>query len=187
MKKRRMDAWDAALTEAQRWEAYEKAKGVAWTAFADYAEAEYGVRPGKNAIYDWMAWMRREEGAHRLERAIAARKELKGLADAGSLDAQTADAYMALANDAILSGDPEKASRIVAAAVQINAASLRLAEQRQNAERLKLQAQTLALQREKFEAAEKRLNAATEAVQDDTLTEAERLAKIKAIFGLAKG
>ena len=184
MKKRRMDAWDSALTEAQRWEAYEKAKSVSWTAFSDWAAAEYGVRPGKNAIYDWMAWMRAQEGQHRLERAIAARKELKGLSDAGALDAQTADAYMALANDAILSGNPEKAARIVAAAVQINAASLRLAEQRQQAQRLKLQEQALALQREKFEAAEKRLNAATEAAQDTTLTEAERLAKIKTIFGL---
>lgn len=183
-RKRRHDAWDAALTEAQRWEAYEKAKGVAWTAFADYAAAEYGVRPGKNAIYDWLAYMRREEGAHRLERAIAARKELKGLADAGALDAQTADAYMALANDAILSGDPEKASRIVAAAVQIHAAGLRLQEQRLQRERLKLQEEQMRLNREKFEAAEKRLADAAQTAGDDTLTEAERLAKIKAIFGL---
>ncbi|MGN0885467.1 MAG: hypothetical protein ACI4RT_00565 [Candidatus Spyradenecus sp.] len=184
MKKRRMDAWDTSLTEAQRWEAYEKAKGVTWTAFADYLNAEYGIRPSKNAIYDWQAWMRREEGAHRLERAIAARKELKGLSDAGALDAQTADAYMALANDAILGGDPDKAAKIVAAAAQINAASLRIREQRLQADRLALQEQSLALQREKFEAAEKRLNAATEAAQDETLTEAERLAKIKTIFGL---
>ncbi len=183
-RKRRADSWDAALTEAQRWEAYEKAKGVAWTAFAQWLAEEHGVRPGKNAIYDWLAYMRRQEGAHRLERAIAARKELQGLAASAALDTQTADAYMALANDAILSGDPEKAARIVAAAVQINAASLRLAEQRQNAQRLALQEQALALQREKFEANERRLNAATEAAQDETLTESERLAKIRSIFGL---
>ena len=65
MKKRRMDAWDVALTEAQRWEAYEKAKGVAWTSFATWVEAEYGVRPGKNAIYDWLAYMRRHRGRPR--------------------------------------------------------------------------------------------------------------------------
>ena len=91
--------------------------------------------------------MRRQEGAHRLERAIAARQELKGLAAAAALDARTADAYMALANDAILSGDPDKAAKIVAAAVRINAASLRLQEQRQQAERLDLWRQSLALQR----------------------------------------
>lgn len=184
MKKRRHDAWDAPLTEAQRWEAYEKAKGLSWSAFAAWLEAEYALSPGKNAIYDWLAYMRTQEAAHRLERAIAARKELKGLSDAGALDAQTADAYMALANDAILGGDPDKAAKIVAAAAQINAASLRIREQRLQAERLALQEQSLALQREKFEAAEKRLNAAAEAAQDTTLTEAERLAKINAIFGL---
>lgn len=183
-RKRRADAWDTGLSEEERWSAYEKSKGLDWASFAKYLREEYGAEVGRTAIYDWQAWMRGQEGAHRLERAIAARRELKGLADAGALDAQTADAYMALANDAILSGDPEKAAKIVAAAVQINAASLRLAEQRQNAERLKLQERALELQREKFEAAEKRLNAATEAAQDATLTEAERLAKIRSIFGL---
>ncbi|HIV09756.1 MAG TPA: hypothetical protein IAC79_06560 [Candidatus Spyradenecus faecavium] len=185
MKKRRNDAWDAALTEAQRWEAYERSKGVPWPTFADWCAAEFGVRPGKNAIYDWQAWMRRQEGAHRLERAIAARQELKGLSDYAALDGRTADAYLALANDAILSGDPEKAAKIVAAAVQINAASLRLAEQRQQAERLDLQRQELALKRERFEAAERRLDAASGVAADETLSEAERLARIKAIFGLS--
>lgn len=183
-RKRRADAWDAPLSESQRWEAYEKSKGVTWTAFADFAEAEFGIRPSKNAIYAWQAHMRRQEGAHRLERAIAARQELRGLADTAALDAQTADAYMALANDAILSGDPEKATRIVTAAVQIHAASIRLQEQRQHAERLKLQARTLDLRREQFEAAERRLGAATQAAQDTSLSESERLAKIRAIFGL---
>ncbi|MGN0885995.1 MAG: hypothetical protein ACI4RT_03250 [Candidatus Spyradenecus sp.] len=184
MKKRRLDAWDAPLTEEQRWEAYEKSKGVTWTAFATWLEAEYGIRPSKNAIYDWQAWMRREEGAHRLERAIAARKELKGLSDAGALDAQTADAYMALANDAILGGDPDKAAKIVAAAAQINAASLRIREQRLQADRLALQEQSLALQREKFEAAEKRLNEAKAVLTNERLTPEEREARYREIFGM---
>lgn len=183
-RKRRSDSWDAALSEADRWEAYEKSKGVTWAAFAAYLKEEYGAEVGRTAIYDWQAWMRGQEGAHRLERAIAARKELKGLADAGALDAQTADAYMALANDAILSGDPEKAAKIVAAAVQINAASLRLAEQRQNAERLKLQEKALKLQREKFEASEKRLNAAKAVLKNVELTPEEREARYREIFGL---
>lgn len=183
-KKRRQDAWDAGLTEEQRWEAYEKSKGVAWYDFRAWLEAEYGLTPSKNAIYDWQAYMRKQEGAHRLERAIAARKELKGLADAATLDAQTADAYLALANDAMLSGEPDKAAKIVAAAVQINAASLRLQEQRQRREHLELQKDALALKREQFEAAEARLNACKGAASDETLTEAERVAKIKEIFGL---
>ncbi len=184
-RKRRHDSWDAALTEEQRWEAYEKSKQVAWYTFAAWVTEEYGLStPSKNAVYDWQKWMRGQEAEHRLQKSILARKELRGLADAAALDAETADAYMALANDAILSGNPEKAAKIVAAAVQINGASLRMQEQRNQAERLKLQEQELALKREKFEAAERRLNAATETVQDETLSETERLAKIKSIFGL---
>ena len=167
MKKRRNDAWDTPLTEAQRWDAYERSKGVPWPTFAAWLAEEYGLAVGKTAIYDWQAWMRRQEGAHRLERAIAARQELKGLSDYAALDARTADAYLALANDAILSGDPDKAAKIVAAAVQINAASLRLAEQRQQAE-----------------AAERRLADATGVAADESLSETERLARIKTIFGL---
>ena len=34
MKKRRNDAWDTPLTEAQRWDAYERSKGVPWPTFA---------------------------------------------------------------------------------------------------------------------------------------------------------
>ena len=85
MKKRRNDAWDTPLTEAQRWEAYERSKGVPWPTFAAWLAEEYGLTVGKTAIYDWQAWMRRQEGAHRLERAIAARQELKGLSDYAAL------------------------------------------------------------------------------------------------------
>lgn len=184
LKKRRLDAWDAPLTEEQRWSAYEKSRCAPWYEFRAWLEEEYALTPSKNAIYEWQAYMRRQEAAHRLERAIAARTELKHLADAGELDNATADAYMALANDAILSGDPDKAAKIVDAAVKINAASLRLKEQALQRERLDLQQQTVLLQREKFEAAEARLNACKGVATDETLTEEERLAKIKSIFGI---
>lgn len=183
-RKRRNDSWDAGLTDAQRWEAYEKAKGLAWYAFAAWVQEEYGLSLGKTAFYNWMAAMRAQEGQHRLERAITARRELKDLANAGSIDAKTADAYMALANDALMTGDPDKAAKIVAAAVQINAASLRLQEQRLQHERLKLQEKQVALNREKFEAQERRLNEASKTATDETLSADERLNKIKAIFGL---
>lgn len=183
-KKRRLDAWDAPLTDEQRWEAYDKSKGIPWYTFKAWLEEEYTLSPGKNAIYDWQKWMRSMEGARRMERAIAARSEIKHLANAGELDDSTADAYMALANDAILSGDPEKAAKIVDAAVKINAASLRLKEQALQRERLELQQQAMTLQREKFEAAEARLASCKSVANDETLTETERLAKIKAVFGL---
>jgi hypothetical protein len=183
-KKRRLDAWDAPLTEEQRWEAYDKSKGIPWYTFKAWVEEEFGLTPGKNAIYEWQKWMRTQEGVRRMERAIASRTEIKHLASAGEIDDHTADAYMALANDAILSGAPEKAAKIVDAAVKINAASLRLKEQALQRERLDLQQQSVQLQREKFEAAEARLNACKGLASDESLSEEERLTKIKAIFGL---
>ena len=41
------------------------------------------------------------------------------------------------------------------------------------------------MKRERFEAAERRLDAASGVAADETLSEAERLARIKAIFGLS--
>jgi hypothetical protein len=66
-----------------------------------------------------------------------------------------------------------------------------LADRRLRAEELKLKAraqetkdETLRLAREKFEAAEKRLSAVQGAVDAPQLTDAERVAKIKGIFGM---
>lgn len=183
-RKRRSDAWDAPLTEEQRWEAYDKAKGMPWYELSAWLETEYGLHPGKNAVYAWMAYMRRQEGDYRLRRAIAAREEVKGLATAGGLDARTADAYMALANDAILGGDPDKGARLVEAAVRISAAAVRVKEQAMSEERLELQQKALDLQREKWEDAKARLDATTAALTDAEMTEEERLDSIRAIFGL---
>lgn len=183
-RKRRADAWDAALTEEQRWEAFDKAKGMPWYTFVEWAASEHGVRPGKNAVYSWLAYMRNQEGAYRLRRAIAAREEVKDLATAGGLDARTADAYMALANDAILGGDPDKGARLVEAAVRISAAAVRVKEQAMSEERLELQQKALSLQREKWEDAKARLDAAEGALTDENLTDDDRLNRIRGIFGL---
>ena len=75
-----------------------------------------------------------QESTHHLECAIAARQKLKELSDTGALDATTAataDSYMDLANNAILSSDSDKTAKIVSVAVAINAASHKLAAQHQ--------------------------------------------------------
>lgn len=180
----RCDAWESTLSEEQQWEIYEKARGRNWIEVSKFLQEEYGITVRRTAIFRWLKRMRSQESTHRLECAIAARQELKDLADTGALDAATADAYMALANDAILAGNPDKAAKIVSAAVAINAASLKLAAQRQQSERLELQKQELELKREKFEAQERRLAEISGTAGDETLTEAERLTKIRSIFGL---
>ena len=69
------------------------------------------------------------------------------------------------------------------------AAMFKTAEQRDRELALKAAAQEtkdeqLKLAREKFEAAERRLNAVQGAVDAPQLTDAERVAKIKSIFGM---
>lgn len=91
---------------------------------------------------------------------------------------------MALANDAILGGDPDKGARLVEAAVRISAAAVRVKEQAMSEERLELQQKALALQREKWEDAKARLDAAEGALTDETLTDDDRLNRIRGIFGL---
>lgn len=183
--KRRCDSWSSSLSEEQQWSSYERSKGLTWFDFAQYIQDEYGISPPKKtAVYEWIAYMRTQEGEYRLSRAIAARQEIQGLSDAGELDARTADAYMALANDAILSGDPDRATSIVDAAVKICSASLRIKEQKNSATRIELQKKTLELNREKFLAAEKRLNSVENLAKDETLSDADRTQKIKEIFGL---
>ena len=41
--KPRIDAWDAALTDAQRWSVYDKLRTMPWYKVAEWASAEFGL------------------------------------------------------------------------------------------------------------------------------------------------
>ena len=99
-------------------------------------------------------------------------------------DATAAEAYKGLSVDAAMAGDAK------AAALYAQAANA-FRDRAQRAEELKLKAaaqgtkdEQLKLAREKFEAAEKRLKAVQGAVDAPQLSDAERVAKIKGIFGM---
>ena len=84
---------------------------------------------------------------------------------------------------ALRTGSAKEAQRFVEMAATI-------ADRRQKAEELSLKARAqstkdeqLKLAREKFEAAERRENAAKAALGDRKLTDADKLAKMKEIFG----
>lgn len=182
-RKRRADAWDATLSEEEKWKLFEYANSHPFPQALEALPA--GTRrPNYNSFYTWLRFMRTKEAAHRIASAIASRQELNGLSGAAALNAATADAYLALANSALLNGEPEKASQIVAAATKINAAALRIKEQRNKEERLRIQRENLELAKDKFAAAEKRLEAIQDATDTPELSDAERIARIRAIFGL---
>lgn len=185
--KMRVDSWAAPLSEAQRWEVYYRMRRGRWTEVAAWLGKDVGIEPpSRTALYEFVKRMRSQEQAHRIEQGVLAAAEAGELArNAGQNNADLIEAFRAMAaNDAMTNNDP-------AAAGEWLKLSLALADERMKTLEidLKNRAQrtkdkTLALAREKFEAAEARLNQAKDIVTDAKLSDAERTARMKEIFGL---
>ena len=176
----RIDRWDAPLTEVQRWEAYETALRFPYAAFAAWAVKKFALEkaPSCSSFHAWKNAMRKDEGTHRVQTLIQTRLELANLSAVKAAPADMADALVSLGSEAALSGDLDAAKKLVEMAASISDGQIK-------ARKLQIQEQELKLSREKFEAAERR-NADTKAVtEDETLSEAEKLLKIKTIMGLA--
>ena len=185
MRNVRTDSWASSLTEEQSWQLYYKSRALKWNEAADWAVKEYGVEPpSRTAFYAWLGRMRSEESAHRLEQAATAAAEAAALARKTAKDEALIGAYKAMAAElALRTGSAKEAQRFVEMAATI-------ADRRQKAEELSLKARAqstkdeqLKLAREKFEAAERRESAAKSALGDKKLTDADKIAKMKEIFG----
>ena len=117
--------------------------------------------------------------------ALTSRSVEEQAAAARILDRSLTDGIKSLAAQALfVADDPIKGktlaetfSKFATAALEGEKLKLAAAAQSTKDEQLKLA-------REKFEAAEKRLNAVQGAVDAPQLTDAERVAKIKSIFGM---
>ena len=184
--KPRCDAWDAALSDGQRWSIYDKFRQGRWYDVAAWAMEEFSLAeiPSRAGMYRFADRMRKLESAHRIESALTARDEAGALVAAKTDDVETINAYKALAQDMALTGDRQ-------AAIEYTQMALSLAAQLTKTREIELKAAAqgtkdaqLRLAREKFEAAEKRLNSVKDAVTDTKLSPAEREAKLKEIFGL---
>jgi len=183
--KPRIDSWDAGLTEAQRWAAYDQFRRAPWHQVSRWIADEYKLRPpGRNALYRWARRMRSLESAHRVEEAVAARDEIGALATAQSSDAALIAAYKAMAADLALAGSAADAVRMTVMAMDLAAAQRKAAELDLKQRAQETRDAALKLARDKFDAAEARLAAAAGAVADDTLTPEARQARLKEIFGL---
>lgn len=165
--KRRIDAWDAGLTEAQRWTVFYHMQRWQWAQAAEWAAKEYQLAeaPSRSAMYRFYAAMRPLESGHRLESSIATGEEAAALARTKTSDETTIAAYKAMAQDLSLSGNEDRA-------IKYTGMALKLAEQQAKNRELDLKAAAqetkdaqLKLAREKFEAAEKRLVATADAVK----------------------
>ena len=185
IRKTRTDAWGEDLPPETRRELYE---GFASKDFEREVLPHLSLQgipaPSRAGWYRFLGRMRRDE---RLSLVCAVQSSGATAGDMAKVavdDATAAEAYKGLSVDAAMAGDAK------AAALYAQAANA-FRDRAQKAEELKLKAaaqgtrdEQLRLAREKFEAAEKRLAAVQGAVDAPQLTDAERVAKIKGIFGM---
>ena len=183
----RTDSWAAALDEDQRWALYYKSRGLKWNEAAAWAVKEYGIEsPSRSAFYRFIDSMRGQESAHNLEQAKIAALEAAALAKGVALsDEETEGAYKRMAVElALRTRSAKEAMRFMQMAAQLSDARLKGEELKLKGRAQETKDEALKLAREKFEAAEKRLAAVQGAVDAPQLTDAERVAKIKSIFGM---
>ena len=186
--KPRADAWDAGLTDAQRWQAYDQMRRARWYEVAEWAQAEFGLAraPGRNALYAWAKRMRSLESAHRIEQAIQARDEIGAMAGTAAANDRLIAAYKSMAAELALKGNAGDAVRLTTMAMQLAAQQTAAAELDIKRQRLDQQQDALRLAREKFEAAEAKIAAVRDAVgkaREGGLTP-ETLRKIEEAAGL---
>lgn len=146
------------------------------------------VAPSHATWFRFKHRMRMDEAAETIISVEASKRIAQGIT-ASKIDPQlAADMMTSLSVDEAAKPDGERNEKVMQIFASA-AAMFKSAEQRDRELALKAAAQQtkdeqLKLAREKFEAAEKRLNAVQGAVDAPQLTDAERVAKIKSIFGM---
>jgi len=185
----RSDSWASSLTEAQSWELYRKSRASSdWDALGKFAVAEYGIpaAPGRTSFYVWKKRMDGLYHEHKMNEAILAKAEVVALAKTYTDKDELVDAFATeAATIAMRTEDHDLAAHY--ADIALKFAEIRAKEKYAEYSKAAQEAREkeLALAREKWEAAERRLAAATETVTDKTITDEERVAKIKEIFGIS--
>ena len=182
----RTDSFAAALTEEQAWALFAKSRRCDWQDAAQWAVKEFGLErmPSRTAFYEWRKRMARDEHEHRMEQAAIAAADAAALGEKCTKDEALIQAFKALATEvALTTGDAKTAGSFVISAMAIkdrllDAQELKLKERAQTTkeEELKLAKKTL-------EIMEAKEAAAHGALADRKLTDADKLMKIKEIFG----
>ena len=197
-RKTNSNAWGEDLPEDTRWEIYaltkppteeEREAGRVWLRdfradVLPWLSLQGYVAPSQAAWYRFLGRMREAEAAKTIIGVETSKRIAQGIVRA-DVDARLAAEMMtALSVDAAARGNGEAAKILADSAAKYHAAA-------QGAERLRLDAarqrtaeEQLKLAREKFEAAERRENAAKAAITDTRLTDAERAAKLREIYGI---
>ena len=195
-KKTRTDAWGSDLPEETRWRLYDELGARAFGEEVMAAIAKMGADggspgtarptiPSRAGWYRFLARMRQADAERRIAKIAQSVAEAQKVADKHGVSAPVlVETLKTLAVDRAMTGDDTAAQKFAAAAASIwdRAQREREIELKQAAQHTR--DEQLRLAREKFEAAEKRLAAVQGAVDEPQLSDAERVAKIKGIFGM---
>ena len=194
----RSDAWEAQLPAATAKELYrltkcpteeEKKAGRPWLRDFErdvlpYLSLHGIVAPSHATWFRFKHRMRMDEAAETVISVETSKRIAQGIVKA-DVDARlAADMMTALSVDAAAQGNDAAAKILADSAAKYHAAALGDEKLKLDRARQKTADEQLKLAREKFEAAERRLAAVQGAVDEPKLTDAERVAKIKSIFGM---
>ena len=182
----RIDAFYASLDEDGRWALYDKMKKAEWFVAAQYCEEQLHLhKPSKTAWDNFKTKMRRADAELRINRLRIARCEAEATAKRAKISSAAAIELMKLlATEKALDGETSDMVKFAQSAAQIWDRAQREKELALKERRQSTAEDQLKLAREKFEAAERRLNEVKEVAEKSSLTDEERVAKIKSIFGL---
>ncbi len=194
----RSDAWEAQLPADTAKELYrltkppteeERKAGRPYLRDFDrdvlpYLSLQGIVAPTRSTWYRFLGRMREEEAAETVISVETSKRIAQGI-QATEIDFRlAADMMTSLSVDEAVKGNGEAAKILGYTAAKYAKAALGEKKLKLDAARQKTADEALKLAREKFEAAEKRLNAVQGAVDEPQLSDAERVAKIKSIFGM---
>lgn len=110
---RRADAWEAQLTEEQRWAVYAKLQKYAWQIVQPWIIEEFHIDPpGRTALYAFKNNMAALESSHRIEQALKNRELLRReMNQIGDIDPELQHAWLQLAEESTRRGDPKAGER----------------------------------------------------------------------------
>ena len=184
-KKTRTDAWGSDLPEETRWRIYDELGMLKFGEETLMRLAKIGADvPSRAGWYRFLARMRQADAERRIAKIAQSVAEAEKVADNHGIKAAVlVETLKTLAVDRAMTGDDKGATSFASAAASIwdRAQREREIELKQAAQRTR--DEQLRLAREKFEAAERRESAAKSALDDKKLTDADKIAKMKEIFG----
>ena len=173
VRKTRTDAWEAKLSDEERTKLYALCGHLSYNSAKLLAKSELKISlPVSSTFYRFLARMREEDCALRLAKASAVSKEV-GLmaAKSGISDLDLVKSFQNMGAEAALAGDSKTATRLIMMACD-------LARKGQKDEELRIA-------NEKLKLAQAKEQKATKVIGDKKLTDAERVKKVKSIFGIA--